>query len=93
MVLYSGYIANTERQKNSKGELITIGSDVLCVTANTNLYTYNNSKSRDIAIETEDMFAGNADYRDENEVTSILILEVNGIVVDAYTVSERIIIE
>ena len=93
VVLYSGYIANTERQKNSKGELITIGSDVLCVTTNTNLYTYNNSKSRDITIETEDMFAGNADYRDENEVTSILILEVNGIVVDAYTVSERIIIE
>lgn len=83
----TGYIENTSRKTNSKGELITVDDTTYVVTSTANKYTLYNDE-----IEVEDFLAGDAYYKDEieNEVTAVLLKVVDGIVVDIYTISDRI---
>ncbi len=92
--LYQGYIANNKRITNSKGELLEIkDGDTFCITSIANKYTYDNSNSKRIKIITEDIFGGDADYSFDKEYTPIILIEKDGSIIDAYTSSERVIID
>jgi hypothetical protein len=94
-----GYIENNTREANSKGELITINGDTYVISTNTNKYTYDSGRSKD-KIEIEDFLAGDAYYAETEEdkdgnkttyVTPVMLKLVDGVVVDIYTISSRII--
>lgn len=88
----TGYIDNETRKTSSKGELVTIDTGkTYIITSNTNKYTFNNSAFKE-QIEIEDFLAGEAYYKDSynKKATSVLIKLVNGVVVDIYTISERV---
>ena len=94
-----GYIENNTREANSKGELITINGNTYVISTNTNKYTYDSSRSKD-KIETEDFLAGDAYYAETEKdgeteityVTPVMLKLVNGVVVDIYTISSRVIV-
>lgn len=83
-----GYIENTERKTNAKGELITVNDITYVITTNTNKYTYDDSYR--YKIETEDFLSGDAYYADEDYKTPVMLKLVDGVVVDIYTISSRI---
>ena len=93
-----GYIENNTREANSKGELITINGDTYVISTNANKYTYDSGRSKD-KIETEDFLAGDAYYAEtekdgESEITYVtpaMVKLVDGVVVDSYTISSRVI--
>lgn len=93
-----GYIENDTREANSKGELITVKGDTYVISTNANKYTYDSGRSKD-EIEIEDFLAGDAYYAEtekdgENEttyVTPVMLKLVDGVVVDIYTISSRVI--
>lgn len=94
-----GYIENDTREANSKGELITIKGDVYVISTKTNKYTFDNSRSKD-KIEIEDFLVGDAYYAETEEdkdgkkttyVTPVMLKLVDGVVVDIYTISSRVI--
>lgn len=93
-----GYIENDTREANSKGELITVKGDIYVISTNANKYTYDSGRSKD-KIEIEDFLAGDAYYAEtekdgENEttyVTPVMLKLVDGVVVDIYTISSRVI--
>lgn len=93
-----GYIENDTREANSKGELITIDGDTYVISTSANKYTYDSGRSKD-KIEIEDFLAGDAYYAEtekdgENEttyVTPVMLKLVDGVVVDIYTISSRVI--
>ena len=93
-----GYIENNTREANSKGELITINGDTYVISTNTNKYTYDSGRSKD-KIETEDFLAGDAYYAETEKdgeteityVTPVMLKLVDGVVVDIYTISSRVI--
>lgn len=78
-----GTIDNTSRKTNSRGELITIGSNTYVITSSTNKYTYDSGRYKD-KIETEDFLSGNAYY---GGTTPVMLKLVDGVVVDIYTIS------
>lgn len=85
-----GYIYNTTRKTNTRGELITLDNgETYVITSKTNKYTYVDSARKD-NIKIEDFLAGNAYYRDEetNEMTAVMLKLVDGVVVDIYTISD-----
>lgn len=92
-----GYIYNTTRKTNSRGELITFSEDgssegkTYVITSSTNKYTYINNGRR--VLEIEDFLGGDAYYRDGSEMTPVLMKLVDGVVVDIYTISARTTIE
>ena len=92
-----GYIYNTTRKTNSRGELITFSVDgkeegkTYVVSTSANKYTFVNRARR--PIETEDFLGGDAYYRDGNEVTPVLMKLVDGVVVDIYTISARTFVD
>ena len=94
--LQIGYICNTSRKTNNKGEIITIAEPdtTVVVRGTTNKYTFNNT-GRNNTIDVSD-FMSDVNYKDivtdENgdptgvELASpILVRLVDGIVIDAYT--------
>ena len=93
-----GYIENNTREANSKGELITINGDTYVISTNANKYTYDSGRSKD-NIETEDFLAGDAYYAETEKdgeteityVTPVMLKLVDGVVVDIYTISSRVI--
>ena len=94
-----GYIENNTREANSKGELITINGDTYVISTNANKYTYDSGRSKD-KIETEDFLAGDAYYAETEKdgeteityVTPVMLKLVDGVVVDIYTISSRVVI-
>lgn len=78
-----GTIDNISRKTNSRGELITIGSNTYVITSSTNKYTYDGGRYKD-KIETEDFLSGNAYY---GGTTPVMLKLVDGVVVDIYTIS------
>lgn len=80
-----GTIDNTSRKTNSRGELITIGSNTYVITSSTNKYTYDSGRYKD-KIETEDFLSGNAYY---GGTTPVMLKLVDGVVVDIYTISPK----
>ena len=76
-----GTIDNTIRKTNTKGELITIGTETYVITSKTNKYTF---VPEDNSIETGDFTYENAYYGNGTEV---MINLVDGVVVDIYTIS------
>lgn len=93
-----GYIENNTREANSKGELITINGDTYVISTNANKYTYDSGRSKE-KIETEDFLAGDAYYAETEKdgeteityVTPVMLKLVDGVVVDIYTISSRVI--
>ena len=93
-----GYIENNTREANSKGELITINGDTYVISTNANKYTYDSGRSKD-KIEIEDFLAGDAYYAETEKdgeteityVTPVMLKLVDGVVVDIYTISSRVI--
>lgn len=94
-----GYIENNTREANSKGELITINGDTYVISTNANKYTYDSGRSKD-KIEIEDFLAGDAYYAETEKdgetkityVTPVMLKLVDGVVVDIYTISSRVVI-
>ena len=94
-----GYIENSTREANSKGELITINGDTYVISTNANKYTYDSGRSKD-KIEIEDFLAGDAYYAETEKdgeteityVTPVMLKLVDGVVVDIYTISSRVVI-
>jgi len=89
--IYVGYIANTERKKNSKGETIELDNgETVLVKAGTFKYTYNDA-GRNIVIETGDFLAEEAYYfdADNKEYTPVLVRLDDGQLIDIYTSTER----
>lgn len=80
-----GTIDNTSRKTNSRGELITIGSNTYVITSKTNKYTYDSTRYKS-KIETEDFLSGNAYY---GSTTPVMLKLVDGVVVDIYTISPK----
>ena len=80
-----GTIDNTSRKTNSRGELITIGSNTYVITSKTNKYTYDSTHYKS-KIETEDFLSGNAYY---GGTTPVMLKLVDGVVVDIYTISPK----
>ena len=93
-----GYIENDTREANSKGELITIDGDTYVISTSANKYTYDSGRSKD-KIEIEDFLAGDAYYAETEKdgetettyVTPVMLKLVDGVVVDIYTISSRVI--
>lgn len=93
-----GYIENDTREANSKGELITIKGDTYVISTSANKYTYDSGRSKD-KIEIEDFLAGDAYYAETEKdgetettyVTPVMLKLVDGVVVDIYTISSRVI--
>lgn len=80
-----GTIDNTSRKTNSRGELITVGSNTYVITSKTNKYTYDSVRYKD-RIEIEDFLSGNAYY---GGTTPVMLKLVDGVVVDIYTISPK----
>lgn len=80
-----GTIDNASRKTNSRGELITIGSNTYVITSKTNKYTYDSARYKN-KIETEDFLSGNAYY---GGTTPVMLKLVDGVVVDIYTISPK----
>ena len=79
-----GYILNSKRETNSKGELITIAEDqIYVITSETNRYTFDNARAKG-KIEVEDFLSGNAYYGNK---TPVMLKLVDGVVIDIYTIS------
>ena len=79
-----GYILNSKRETNSKGELITIADDeTYVITSDTNRYTFDRARAKG-KIEVEDFLSGNAYYGNN---TPVMLKLVDGAVVDIYTIS------
>ena len=92
-----GTIDNIDRKTNSRGEVITIGTDSYVITSKTNKYTYDIERYKN-KIEIEDFLAGDAYYKETEKndeatttyVTPVMLKLVDGVVVDIYTISSRI---
>ena len=83
-----GYIYNTKRETNSKGnEIITLDNEESYVITNAvNKYTYYETSR--VNIEVEDFLSGNAYYKDGDNVTAVMLKLVDGVVIDIYTISK-----
>ena len=94
-VFYGGYIANEDRKRTSKGEVIDLSNgESIVVTASTNKYTYNDA-GRNIVIEIGDFLAEEAYYfmSEWNEYTPVIVKMFDGEVIDIYTSTQRQILE
>ncbi len=102
--LYGGYIVNDQEQGTSRGETITVaamdgkGAYEAFITADTYKYSYVNI-GRNVVIETEDIFAEDAFYKetvtDDDDVettyfTPVVVRVVEKDVIDIYTSNDRI---